>query len=389
MKRLRDEGRDGDAAEVKKLRRPTVAAWALDQLSVDASNTIGELLDAGAELARAQRATLSGRDPHALRNATTTRRELVARLTELAVKVLRDADRSPDAHVEDIRGTLEAASVDEAVAERLRAGTLGQDRRSRRRGSANVTGLQLVSRSDDEPEEAVTSGGSLPLPGREARLRRIVSRQLDADIRRLRRERDAAERKAAAAEEARARLAEQVASMQTRLDAAREKLRIAESSGDRAADEREARGEGVRRGRAQTEGERRLVLELDGVADADATGALNLRVHAERDPRLIRHQGPVGHDGLQRLEVLQPCVRVQGGHDAAGHLPMDPEQRLADADPASGPRVLLVRFASVELERHPEPSGVEVAVRPPCSASAATEAFDTMVRWYTSIPSPG
>ena len=40
---------------------------------------------------------------------------------------------------------------------------------------------------------------------------------------------------------------------------------------------------------------------------------------------------------------------------------MDPEQRLADAHPATGPRVLLVRFASVELERHPEPSGVEVA----------------------------
>ena len=66
-KRLRDEGRDGDAAEVKKLRRPTVAAWALDRLADDAPDTIEELLDAGAEFARAQRATLSGRDPQALR----------------------------------------------------------------------------------------------------------------------------------------------------------------------------------------------------------------------------------------------------------------------------------------------------------------------------------
>ena len=172
VKRLRDEGRDDDAAEVKKLRRPTVAAWALDRLAVDASNTIGELLDAGAELARAQRATLSGRDPQALRDATTTRRELVARLTEMAVEVLRDAGRSPDAHVEDIRGTLEAASVDEAVAERLRAGTLDRTVQPSA-GFGDMAGLQLVSRSDDEPEEAVTAG-SPPLPGREARLRRIV-----------------------------------------------------------------------------------------------------------------------------------------------------------------------------------------------------------------------
>ena len=227
-KRLRDEGRDGDAAEVKKLRRPTVAAWALDRLADDASDAIGELLDAGAELARAQRATLSGRDPQALRDATTTRRELVARLTEMAAEVLRDADRSPDAHIEDIRGTLEAASVDEAVAERLRAGTLDRTVQPSA-GFGDLAGLQLVSRRDDEPEEAVAvrKPAASRSPGEDDEDR---ARQLDAEIRRLRRERDAAERKAAAAEDARARLAEQVASMQTRLDAAREKLRIAESS---------------------------------------------------------------------------------------------------------------------------------------------------------------
>src|SRR5258705_13065446 len=47
-KRLRDEGRDADAAEVKKLRRPTVAAWALDRLADDAPDAIRELPDAGA-----------------------------------------------------------------------------------------------------------------------------------------------------------------------------------------------------------------------------------------------------------------------------------------------------------------------------------------------------
>lgn len=187
VKRLRDEGRDADAAELKKLRRPTVAAWVLDRLADEAPAAIGELLDAGADLARAQRATLSGRDPRSLRDATTRRRELVARLSRAAAGVLRDVGRSPDQHLEDIRGTL--------------------DRTVRRSaGFGDLAGLQLVSRRDDEPEEVE--------PAR--------SRSRIAD--------DHAERKAAAAEGARSRLAEQVASMQTRLDAAGAKLRDAEAS---------------------------------------------------------------------------------------------------------------------------------------------------------------
>jgi hypothetical protein len=229
VKRLRDEGRDTDAAEVKKLRRPTVAAWALDRLADEASDSFGELIDAGADLSHAQRATLSGRDPQALRDATTRRRELVARLSQTAAEALRAAGRSPDPHLEDIRGTLEAASVDEDLAERLRTGTLDRTVQPSA-GFGDLAGLQLVSRRDDEPEE--------PEPERPvARSRSRVGddhddrrRELEAEARRLRRDRDAAERKAAAAEDARSRLAEQVDSMQTRLDAVHAKLRDAESS---------------------------------------------------------------------------------------------------------------------------------------------------------------
>ena len=226
-KRLRDDGRDADAAEVKKLRRPTVAAWALDRLADVAPDTVGALLDAGAELARAQRATLSGRDPQALREATARRRDLVAELSQLAADALRDADRSPDPHLEDIRGTLEAASVDEEIGERLRTGTLERTSRPSA-GFGDISGLQLVSRRDDTP------GMPEAAPAAETRSARVGdaehARELAAQIRRLRRDREAAERKSAAAEEARARMAEQVASMQSRLDAARAKLRDAESS---------------------------------------------------------------------------------------------------------------------------------------------------------------
>ena len=155
-KRLREDGRDADADEVKKLRRPTVAAWALDRLADVAPDEIGALLDAGAELARAQRATLSGRDPQALREATAKRRDLVAELSQTAADALRDAGRSPDPHLEDIRGTLEAASVDEEIGERLRTGTIERTSRPSA-GFGDIAGLQLVSRRDDAPDATAPS----------------------------------------------------------------------------------------------------------------------------------------------------------------------------------------------------------------------------------------
>ena len=116
----------------------------------EAPDEIGALLNAGAELAERQRATLSGRDPQALHDASAARRELVATLTELAADVLRAAGRSPDPHLEDIRGTLEVASVDEDVAERLRTGTLDRTVQPSA-GFGEMSGLQLVSRRDELP----------------------------------------------------------------------------------------------------------------------------------------------------------------------------------------------------------------------------------------------
>jgi hypothetical protein len=227
-KRLRDDGRDADAAEVKKLRRPTVAAWALDRLADLAPDEIVALIDAGTELARAQRATLSGREPQALREATARRRDLVAELSQTAADALRDAGRSPDPHLEDIRGTLDAASVDEEIGQRLRTGTIERTSRPSA-GFGDIAGLQLVSRRDDAPDATTTSKARRGAGSTAASDAERAS-ELEAEIRRLRRDRDAAKRKSAAAEEARARMAEQVASMTSRLDAARAKLTDAEST---------------------------------------------------------------------------------------------------------------------------------------------------------------
>ena len=95
---------------------------------------------------------------------------------------LRDADRSPDPHLEDIRGTLEAASVDEEIGERLRTGTLERTSRPSA-GFGDISGLQLVSRRDDTP------GMPEAAPAAETRSARVGdaehARELAAQIRRL------------------------------------------------------------------------------------------------------------------------------------------------------------------------------------------------------------
>ena len=95
-------------------------------------------------------------------------------------------------------------------------------------GFGDISGLQLVSRRDDTAEVPEAVRAARPRSAGVDDAER--ARELAAQIRRLRRDREAAERKSAAAEEARVRMAEQVASMQSRLDAARAKLRDAESS---------------------------------------------------------------------------------------------------------------------------------------------------------------
>ncbi len=111
------------------------------------------------------------------------------------------------------------------MAERLRTGTLDRTV-APPSGFGDLAGLQLVSRRD-EPEEAEAARPSRSRPAADGGDR---ERALEAEIRRLRRDRDAAEGKAAAAESARSRLAEQVRSMESRLNDVRAKLRNAESS---------------------------------------------------------------------------------------------------------------------------------------------------------------
>ncbi len=61
-RRLRREGRRDDAEAVKALRKPTVAAWALNQLARRRPGDVERLLATGERLREAQEALLAGGD---------------------------------------------------------------------------------------------------------------------------------------------------------------------------------------------------------------------------------------------------------------------------------------------------------------------------------------
>lgn len=125
VKELKDDGDAETASAVRSLRRPTVAAWAVDRAARTEPDLVDELLAAGERLVDAQRQALSGKGgADLLRRATEQRRDLVRRLTDVATGVLRAAGRPSEGARDEIAGTFEAATLDREVAERLRAGTL-------------------------------------------------------------------------------------------------------------------------------------------------------------------------------------------------------------------------------------------------------------------------
>jgi chromosome segregation ATPase len=191
--RLAADDRTDDAAAIKALRKPTVAVWALNQLHDRDAEGVTALLDAGAELRAAQQAALSSSKGGAerLRTATVTRRAAVARLVESASNALTESGRSADNQVGAIAGALEIASFETEAGRELAAGTM-QRVPDAPGGFGEVFGLSAVA--DDGEEEAETTASSKGKAKARAKPSEPDRRELQADVARLRRDRDAAER---------------------------------------------------------------------------------------------------------------------------------------------------------------------------------------------------
>jgi hypothetical protein len=126
-KQLKASGRKDEAAEIKSLRKPSVAAWALNRVAREHSEAVDQLRGAGADLREAQEEAMSG-DVGRLRDASRGVAEEVDRVAGLAADVLRAAGRPVSAaQQEKIVATLRTAAVDDEAGDALARGVLVEE----------------------------------------------------------------------------------------------------------------------------------------------------------------------------------------------------------------------------------------------------------------------
>ena len=126
-KELKAAGRKDEAAEVKSLRKPSVAAWALNRTAHDNPDAIDRLRGAGADLREAQQEAMSG-DAGRLRDTGRALAEEVDRVASLAADVLKAAGRPvTSAQQEKLTATLRTAAVDDEAGGVLARGVLVEE----------------------------------------------------------------------------------------------------------------------------------------------------------------------------------------------------------------------------------------------------------------------
>lgn len=121
---LQKAGRKDEAEEVRALKKPSVSAWAVNQLARQHPQEVAGLVKAGDALRKAQRDVLAGKKGADVRAASRAQHELADELVDAARQILPEATQTT---AQRISGTLRAASTDPAAAKLLRKGRLGED----------------------------------------------------------------------------------------------------------------------------------------------------------------------------------------------------------------------------------------------------------------------
>jgi hypothetical protein len=125
-KELTSEGHSAEAAELGKVRKPTIAAWALNRLTRDHRRDVDLLLDSGHRLRTAQAGVLRGDARETFEQAQRTERETIARLVGEAEQLLSARGGASAAVLEQIRTSLHSAAVSEGGRELLAAGRFAE-----------------------------------------------------------------------------------------------------------------------------------------------------------------------------------------------------------------------------------------------------------------------
>jgi hypothetical protein len=212
-KRLKRDG-DADAAEqVRSLPKPSVAAWAVNQLARRDPEAVRSLLNVAARLRSAQERSLKGeRSADELRAAQAEEREIIRGLARSAERVLQDSGRpASGTTLERVSSLLRAAAVDEPGRTMLREGRLTGDLEVS--GFDAFAGLKLPAKG--RGRRTAPAGDDLAERRQQKRELEQRRKKLERRVRELEAKADAAERDAGRARKA-ADEAEAVAGEQRR-----------------------------------------------------------------------------------------------------------------------------------------------------------------------------
>lgn len=232
-KELRRARSRDEAARVSKLRKPSVAAWAVNQLVRTQRRGVSALFEAGDALREAQSELVRGRgNPDKLRQALERERAAADELAQKAGGLLSSEGRGlTQATLDRVSETLHAAALDDEARAEVRDGCL--DRELRRVGLG-------ANGASTEPGRPHSGGRRQPAANARRRpeaVERERNKRLDAARKsevEARRALDRASRQLESAERRRDRAAESLQEAEAAVSAARRGAREAAREHERA-----------------------------------------------------------------------------------------------------------------------------------------------------------
>ncbi len=238
---LRNAGERERAGEVAALRKPSVAAWAVNQLVRTQRQPVADLLEAGDALRAAQDDVLAGRgDAQSLRAAVAHERAAVDALTDAARGLLSsEGNELSETIIERVSDTLHAAALDDEARSQVSEGRLERElrhvglggfgalgaappapraeKRAPKRSAAKETGADEKKKARERERTA----------REEAKVREEARREARATEREAKRRQERAERAANLARERRDKAAEALREAEAGLEAAEAQLQDA------------------------------------------------------------------------------------------------------------------------------------------------------------------
>ena len=223
---LKKEGNAEEADEVKNLRKPSLSAWAVNQLARKERMQVRSLVTSADRLRKAQEGLLRGGAADELRASVERQREVVGALVKRAKEILREAGHpATEATLERIRETLTAVAGDEEGARLVEQGRLETDLDPAGFGPMTAAAPAKKKRNDRSDRKAKVERAKKDLDELRAELR-----EREESARRAAQEAAKADRAAKAAESAASKAQAALERLTQRLEEAKEALERARSS---------------------------------------------------------------------------------------------------------------------------------------------------------------